>query len=325
MKKKIYVAGHNGLVGSALVRLLKKKNVKIITVDRKKLDLTNQNHVKKFLKKQKPDQIYIAAAKAGGIHANSIYPADFIYENIMIEANIIHQAFLNGIKKILFLGSSCIYPKFQSKPIKENKLLTGPLEQTNEPYAIAKITGIKLCESYNRQYGNKFGVDYRSVMPSNLYGINDKYNLQDSHVIPALIRKFYEAKKNNNPTITIWGSGKPKREFLYVDDLASACYFLMNIKKEKFYQGTTSMCSHVNVGSGKDLTIKKLAEKIKKIVNFNGIIEFDKTKSDGVKKKLLNNARIRKLGWRPKVNLELGLKKTFQDYIKRYGNRKKNI
>ena len=243
----------------------------------------------------------------------------------MIEANIIHQAFLNGIKKILFLGSSCIYPKFQSKPIKENKLLTGPLEQTNEPYAIAKITGIKLCESYNRQYGNKFGVDYRSVMPSNLYGINDKYNLQDSHVIPALIRKFYEAKKNNNPTITIWGSGKPKREFLYVDDLASACYFLMNIKKEKFYQGTTSMCSHVNVGSGKDLTIKKLAEKIKKIVNFNGIIEFDKTKSDGVKKKLLNNARIRKLGWRPKVNLELGLKKTFQDYIKRYGNRKKNI
>jgi GDP-L-fucose synthase len=319
MKKKIYVAGHNGLVGSAIVRLLKKKKVKIITSDRKKIDLTNQNDVKKFLKKEKPDQIYIAAAKAGGIYANSIYPADFIYDNVMIEANIIHQAFLNGIKKILFLGSSCIYPKFQSRPIKENKLLTGPLEVTNEPYALAKITGIKLCESYNRQYGKKFGIDYRSVMPSNLYGVSDNYNLQNSHVIPALIRKFYEAKINNNPKVIVWGSGKPKREFLYIDDLAKACYFLMNTKKEKFYAGVNPMCSHINVGSGYDLTIKRLAENIKKIVGFKGTIEFDKNKPDGVKKKLLDNTRIRKLGWKPRISLKRGLKKTFQDYKKKYG------
>jgi GDP-L-fucose synthase len=319
MKKKIYVAGHNGLVGSAIVRLLKKKKVKIITSDRKKIDLTNQNDVKKFLKKEKPDQIYIAAAKAGGIYANSIYPADFIYDNVMIEANIIHQAFLNGIKKILFLGSSCIYPKFQSRPIKENKLLTGPLEVTNEPYALAKITGIKLCESYNRQYGKKFGIDYRSVMPSNLYGVSDNYNLQNSHVIPALIRKFYEAKINNNPKVIVWGSGKPKREFLYIDDLAKACYFLMNTKKEKFYAGANPMCSHINVGSGYDLTIKRLAENIKKIVGFKGTIEFDKNKPDGVKKKLLDNTRIRKLGWKPRISLKRGLKKTFQDYKKKYG------
>jgi len=319
MKKKIYVAGHNGLVGSAIVRLLKKKNVKIITAESKKLNLTNQNKVKKFLKKEKPDEIYIAAAKAGGIYANSIYPADFIYKNIMIEANIIHQSFLIGIKKILFLGSSCIYPKFQSKPINEEKLLTGSLESTNEPYSIAKIAGIKLCESYNRQYSKKFGIDYRSVMPSNLYGINDNYNLQNSHVIPALIRKFYEAKINKSPTIAVWGSGKPKREFLHVDDLARACYLLMNIKREKYYEVASSMCSHINVGSGYDLTIKKLAENIKEIVGYKGIIEFDKTRPDGVKKKLLDSSRIRKLGWKPKISLDQGLKKIFQDYKKKNG------
>lgn len=315
-KLRIFVAGHKGMVGSALIRLLKKQNLDIITRDRKELDLLNQQQVQNFFKNEKIDQVYLAAAKVGGIHANDTYPAEFIYENLMIETNVIHNAFLNGVKKFLFLGSSCIYPKFASQPVKENKLLTGELELTNEPYAIAKIAGIKICESYNRQYGTSHNIDFRSIMPTNLYGPGDNYHPENSHVIPGLIYRFHEAKIHNLPNVKIWGTGKPRREFLYVDDMAKASIYLMNLEKKKFYEKTSPMCSHINVGSGSDLTIKELAETIKDVVGFKGEIYFDKTKPDGIPRKFLDIRLINSLGFKPEITLKKGLVKTYKDYIK---------
>ena len=313
---RIFIAGHNGLVGSALVRLLQTHNVEILVKDRKELDLLNQQSVQSFFKNEKIDQVYLAAAKVGGIYANNTYPAEFIYENLMIQNNIIHNAFLNGVKKLLFLGSSCIYPKYTNQPMKEEELLTGKLESTNEPYAIAKIAGIKMCESYNRQYGESNDIDYRSIMPTNLYGPGDNYDPENSHVIPALIRRFHEAKINNLPEVIIWGSGTPKREFLYVDDLAKASIHLMNLDKKTYYEQTLPMCNYINVGSGQDITIRELAETIKKIVDFKGEIKFDLSKSDGSPIKLLDSERINNLGFKPKTSLKDGLIKTYHDYIK---------
>jgi len=312
-KDKIYIAGHNGMVGSAIVRQLQTKlnnTAQLITRTHQELDLTNQQQVDNFIAGERPNQIYLAAAKVGGIHANNIYPADFIYQNLMIQANIIHAAHKNNIQKLLFLGSSCIYPKSAKQPMKEEMLLTGILEPTNEPYAIAKIAGIKLCESYNRQYSR----DYRSVMPTNLYGPGDNYHPKNSHVIPALIRKFHEAKSDNASKVTIWGSGKPKREFLYVDDMASACVYVMNLDKEVYQQQVKPMQSYINVGTGQDLTIKQLAEGMAKVIGFKGKIEFDISKSDGTKRKLMDSTRLNSLGWRPKIDLEQGIKQTYKDY-----------
>jgi GDP-L-fucose synthase len=312
-KNKIYIAGHNGMVGSAIVRQLQTKlnnTAQLITRTHQELDLTNQQQVDNFIAGERPNQIYLAAAKVGGIHANNIYPADFIYQNLMIQANIIHAAHKNNIQKLIFLGSSCIYPKSAKQPMKEEALLTGVLEPTNEPYAIAKIAGIKLCESYNRQYSR----DYRSVMPTNLYGPGDNYHPKNSHVIPALIRKFHEAKSDNASKVTIWGSGKPKREFLYVDDMASACVYVMNLDKEVYQQQVKPMQSHINVGTGQDLTIKQLAEGIAKVIGFKGKIEFDISKSDGTKRKLMDSTRLNSLGWQPKIDLEQGIKQTYKDY-----------
>ena len=315
-KLRIFIAGHKGLVGSALFRLLKVHDVEIITKDRKELDLLNYKDVHNFFQTEKIDQVYLAAAKVGGIHANNNYPADFIYENLAIQNNVIHNAFISGVKKLLFLGSSCIYPKDTIQPIREEYLLTGKLEPTNEPYAIAKIAGIKMCESYNRQYGKSHSIDYRSLMPTNLYGPGDSYHQENSHVIPALINRFYEAKINNLPVVTIWGTGKPKREFLYVDDMARASIYLMNIDKNIYYKQTSTMCSHINVGSGEDLTIKELAETIKEVVDFKGKIYFDPTKPDGISRKLLDSKLINSLGFKPEISLKYGLIKTYQDYIK---------
>ena len=312
-KDKIYIAGHNGMVGSAIVRQLQTKlnnTAQLITRTHQELDLTNQQQVDNFIAGERPNQIYLAAAKVGGIHANNIYPADFIYQNLMIQANIIHAAHKNNIQKLIFLGSSCIYPKSAKQPMKEEMLLTGILEPTNEPYAIAKIAGIKLCESYNRQYSR----DYRSVMPTNLYGPGDNYHPKNSHVIPALIRKFHEAKSDNASKVTIWGSGKPKREFLYVDDMASACVYVMNLDKEVYQQQVKPMQSYINVGTGQDLTIKQLAEGMAKVIGFKGKIEFDISKSDGTKRKLMDSTRLNSLGWRPKIDLEQGIKQTYKDY-----------
>jgi GDP-L-fucose synthase len=318
IEPKIYVAGHNGMVGSAILRILeKKKDAHIIVKRRAELDLTNQASVQDFFTKEKPDQVYIASAKVGGIYANNVYPAEFIYENIMIEANIIHAAFLNGVKKLLFLGSSCIYPKFAQQPMKEECLLTGLLESTNEPYAIAKIAGIKLCESYNRQYGENYGIDYRSVMPTNLYGIGDNYHPENSHVIPALIRKFHEAKTRHDPKVTVWGTGTAKREFLYVDDLARACVYVMNLSKERFLQNTKQTSNLINVGSGSDLSIEELAKIIKEMIAYKGQIEFDANKPDGMPRKLLDSQRINYLGWKPEVSLKDGLAKTYEDFKKK--------
>ena len=316
VKPKIFIAGHNGMVGSTLVRLLKSQEVEIITKDRAELDLLNQNNVQNFFKNQKIDQVYLAAAKVGGIHANNTYPANFIYENLTITTNVIHSAFLNGIKKLLFLGSSCIYPKNANQPIKEEELLTGKLEPTNEPYSIAKIAGIKTCESYNRQYGKSHSVDYRCIMPTNLYGPGDNYHPQNSHVIPGLIYRFHEAKINNLSNVTIWGTGIPKREFLYVDDMARASIHLMNIDKKTYDEHTSPMCSHINAGSGMDLSIKELAEIIKEVVGFKGEINFDLTKPDGSPRKFLDNKRINNLGFKPEISLKEGLIKTYHDYIK---------
>jgi GDP-L-fucose synthase len=317
MSKKIFVVGHNGMVGSAIVRCLLKKDKEshIITKDRNKLNLTNQESVKNFFKRKKIDQIYLAAAKVGGIFANNTYPANFIYENLMIQANVINAAFESGIKRLLFFGSSCIYPKFSNQPIKEKDLLTGALEPTNEPYAIAKIAGIKLCESYTRQYGEKYGIDYRSIMPTNLYGPGDNYDLKDCHVIPALIRKFHEAKIKKLSKVLVWGSGRQKREFLYVDDLAEASIVAMNLEKKIYYKNTDFMNSHINVGFGSDLSIKVLANLIKEITHYRGKIVFDISKPDGVKKKLLHNKKILSFGWKPKYSLRDGLKKTYEDFL----------
>jgi GDP-L-fucose synthase len=316
LHQKIYVAGHRGMVGSAIVRELKKKGYQnIVTRTHTELDLTNQAAVQAFFEKEKPDHVYLAAAKVGGIHANNTFPAEFIYQNLMMESNVIHQAFTHGVKKLLFLGSSCIYPKLAPQPMSEDALLTGKLEPTNEPYAIAKIAGIKLCESYNRQYGESHGIDYRSVMPTNLYGPGDNYHPENSHVIPALIRRFHEAKVNNAPEVIIWGTGTPRREFLYVDDMASASVFVMELDKEIYDQHTEPMQSHINVGSGSDITISELAQTIAKVVDYEGIISFDDSKPDGAPRKLMESQRLNQLGWSPSFELGAGLKMTYVEYI----------
>ena len=309
---KIYIAGHRGMVGSAIVRELAKQgqtNIVIRTHD--ELDLTNQQAVRDFFEAEKPDQVYLAAAKVGGIHANKTYPAEFIYDNLMVQANVIHEGYKVGVQKLLFLGSSCIYPKAVRQPMREDALLSGILESTNEPYAVAKIAGIKLCESYNRQYG----VDYRSVMPTNLYGVGDNYHPENSHVIPALIRRFHEAKANRNPEVVIWGSGSPMREFLYVDDMATASVYVMNLDKSIYDQKTEPMLSHINVGFGSDVTIKELAQRISAVVGYQGLIGFDPTKPDGTPRKLMDSGRLNSLGWQAQVNLKDGLTKAYQDYL----------
>lgn len=318
MQPKIYVAGHRGMVGAAIVRQLLESGhlqERIVTRCHRELDLINQSTVHEFFAAEKPDQVYLAAAKVGGIHANNSYPAEFIYDNLMIQANIIHAAFQNGVKKLLFLGSSCIYPKLAPQPMREDALLTGPLEATNEPYAIAKIAGIKLCESYNRQYGQSHGVDYRSVMPTNLYGPGDNYHRENSHVIPALVRRFHEAKLSKAPSVAIWGTGTPRREFLYVDDMAAACMHVMNLPKEAYDQHTQPMLGHINVGSGYDVTIKELSEAIGQAVGYEGSIAFDSTKPDGTPRKLMDSRRINALGWQPKVDLRQGLAKAYADFL----------
>ncbi len=314
-KPRIFIAGHKGMVGSALVRILKNYDVEIITKTRSELDLLNQNDVNSFFKSQKIDQVYLAAAKVGGILANNTYPAEFIYENLMIQSNVIHSVFINGVKKLLFLGSSCIYPKNANQPIKEEDLLTGKLEPTNESYAIAKIAGIKMCESYNRQYGESHNIDYRSVMPTNLYGPGDNYHPINSHVIPGLIYRFHEAKVKNFSKVVIWGTGKPRREFLYVDDMARASIEIMNMDIKTYNENISPMSSHINIGSGSDLTIKELAEIIKEVVGYQGKISFDQTKPDGVPRKLLNIERLKKFNFQTFINLKDGLIKTYKDYV----------
>ena len=317
LKQKIYVAGHRGMVGSAIVRTLKEKGYQnIVTRTHAELDLTNQAAVQAFFAKEKPDQVYLAAAKVGGIYANNTFPAEFIYQNLMMESNVIHQAFISGVKKLLFLGSSCIYPKLASQPMAENALLTGLLESTNEPYAVAKIAGIKLCESYNRQYGISHGVDYRSVMPTNLYGPGDNYHPENSHVIPALIRRFHEAKESKAPQVTIWGTGTPRREFLYVDDMAAASVFVMELDKTVYDQETQPMCSHINVGYGQDITIAQLAHAVGIAVGYEGKIALDPSKPDGSPRKWMDSSRLNRLGWQAQCHLEKGLALAYADFQK---------
>jgi len=309
---KIFVAGHRGMVGSAIVRQLEAKGyTNIITRTRDELDLTNQQAVHDFFQREKIDQVYLAAAKVGGIVANNTYPAEFIYENLMIQCNIIHSAHLANIQHLLFLGSSCIYPKLAEQPMKETALLTGTLEETNEPYAIAKIAGIKLCESYNRQYGR----DYRSVMPTNLYGSHDNFHPENSHVIPALLRRFHEAKVDGDKEVIAWGSGKPMREFLYVDDMADASIHVMNLNKSSYDENTEPMLSHINVGTGVDCTIRELVETVAKVVGFEGEVEFDSTKPDGAPRKLMDVNRLKSLGWRYSVSLEDGLAMSYEWFV----------
>ena len=316
LNTKIYVAGHRGIVGSAIVRNLEAKGfTKIVTRTHAELDLTNQAAVQAFFETEKPEQVYLAAAKVGGIYANNTFPAEFIYENLMMEANIIHQAFMSGVKKLLFLGSSCIYPKLAPQPMGEDALLTGKLESTNEPYAIAKIAGIKLCESYNRQYGNSHGIDYRSVMPTNLYGPGDNYHLENSHVIPALIRRFHEAKVNKLPEVVIWGTGTPRREFLYVDDMAAASVFVMELDKKTYDEQTNPMQSHINVGFGSDVTIAELAKVVGEAVGYQGSISFDLSKPDGTPRKWMDSSRLNQLGWNAKVGLDEGLRLAYEAFL----------
>jgi len=312
MMTKIFVAGHNGMVGSAICRQLAKKNVKVVTASRNELDLINQNSVIEFFKKEKFDQVYLAAAKVGGIHANNEYPADFIYQNLMIQSNVIYSAYKSGVSKLLFLGSSCIYPKLAKQPMVEAELLTGRLEPTNEPYAIAKIAGIKMCESFNRQYG----TDYRSIMPTNLYGPGDNYHPVNSHVVPALIHRFHEAKISNAGGVTVWGSGKVYREFMHVDDMASASIFVMNIEKNIYQQKTYEMESHINVGTGSDCSISDLTKAISEAIGFSGKIMWDTSKPDGPPRKLMDSSLIMSMGWRPSLNLADGLKDTYQNFLK---------
>ena len=312
MSSKIYVAGHRGMVGSAIVRLLEANGgSEIITRDHAELDLTDQQSVAEFFSSNEIDQVYLAAAKVGGIHANDTFPAEFIYENLMIEANIIHQAYLNGVKNLLFLGSSCIYPKDIDQPMAENALLTGTLESTNEPYAIAKIAGIKLCESYNRQYG----VEYRSVMPTNLYGPNDNFHPENSHVVPALIRRFHEATLNQEPEVVVWGSGKPMREFLHVDDMAAASLFVMQLPSAVYRANTSPMLSHINVGTGIDCTIREVAETLAQIIGYSGAIVFDSSRPDGTARKLMDVTRLNSMGWSARIELIEGLSSTYRWYL----------
>ncbi len=313
---KIYVAGHRGMVGGAILRALQSQgHSNLLTRTRAELDLTNQAAVQAFFADEKPDQVYLAAAKVGGIHANNTYPADFIYQNLMVQANVVDAAFRNGVKKLLFLGSSCIYPRLAEQPMREDALLTGVLEPTNEPYAIAKIAGIKLCESYNRQYGASHGVDYRSVMPTNLYGPGDNYHPENSHVIPALIRRFHEAKVSGAPSVSIWGSGTPKREFLYVDDMAAASVFVMNLPQAIYQQHTQPMLSHINVGFGSDITIAELAQAVGEAVGYQGRIEFDSSKPDGAPRKWMDSGRLNALGWMARVALADGLAQSYASYL----------
>ena len=309
----VFVAGHKGMVGSAIVRALKTSNENsIITSDRSKLDLLDQKSVESFFKKNKIDQVFVAAAKVGGIHANSSFPADFIYENLVIQSNIVNAAHHSDVSKLLFLGSSCIYPKYSKQPIKEEYLLDGKLEETNEPYAIAKIAGIKLCESFNRQYKR----DYRSVMPTNLYGPFDNFHELNSHVIPSLINRFFDAIHNNKKKVKIWGTGKAMREFLHVDDMAAACIHIMNIDSNIFNKHTSEMLSHINIGTGKECSIKELAELIGEISGFNGEIEFDNSYPDGSPRKLLDVNKLELLGWKSKISLKDGLINTYNWYKK---------
>ena len=313
LNDKIYIAGHMGLVGSAIVRQLELTSfTNLIMRTHKELDLTNQSEVQAFFKKEKPDYVILAAAKVGGIHANNAYPADFIYQNIMIEANIINSAYENKVKRLLFLGSTCIYPKAVEQPMREDALLTGVLEPTNEPYALAKIAGIKLCESYNRQHG----IDFRSVMPTNLYGINDNFHPENSHVIPALMQRLHKAKINNDDEVIVWGTGKAMREFLYVDDMAQASLFVLELDEKTYQANTKPMLSHINVGTGKDITIREMAETMKKVVGYTGKLAFDTKKPDGAPRKLIDVTRLKNMGWGHTINLKEGLKKTYDWYLK---------
>lgn len=312
--KRVYVAGHLGLVGSSLYRRISERGAdEVVVRTRSQVELGNQSEVNRFFESEQLDEVYMAAAKVGGIHANDTLPAEFIYENLSVQANVINAAWRSGVKKLLFLGSSCVYPRLSPQPIREEYLMTGPLEPTNEPYAIAKIAGIKMCESYNRQYG----TDYRSVMPTNLYGPGDNYHPENSHVIPALLRRFHQAKSENNPEVVIWGSGKPMREFMFVDDMADACVHIMNLPRKVYDQHTSPTQSHINVGTGKDITIAELAKLIGGVVGFKGRITFDTSKPDGMPRKLLDVSKLSALGWKAKTSLEEGLEKTYQAYLER--------
>ena len=317
--QKIYVAGHRGMVGSAIVRVLTgsghARADQLIVRTHAQLDLTDQRAVREFLLSERPDQVYLAAARVGGIHANNTYPADFIYDNLLIEANVIEASFRAGVKRLLFLGSSCIYPRNAAQPMREDALLTGVLESTNEPYAIAKIAGIKLCESFNRQYGSSHGIDYRSVMPTNLYGPGDNYHPENSHVIPALLRRFHEAALANAPEVAVWGSGKPRREFLFVDDMAQASVHVMHLPRDTYEQHTQPMLSHINVGYGDDVSIAELARLVATTTGYTGKIVLDSTKPDGTPRKLMDSSRLHALGWRARVGLEEGLKRAYQDFL----------
>lgn len=312
---RIFIAGHRGMVGGALVRALRGDlQTELVTRTRDELDLTDQSAVRDFFSREKIEQVYLAAAKVGGIQANNDYPADFIYTNLMIQTNVIHQAFEAGVKKLLFLGSSCIYPKLAPQPMSEEALLTGYLEPTNEPYAIAKIAGLKMCESYNREFGASHGVDFRCVMPTNLYGPGDNYHPENSHVVPALIRRFCEAVQFGKPSVTIWGSGVPRREFLHVDDMAAASIFVMNLPKPTYAALTTPMQSHINIGYGSDVTIAELARMIANATGFSGRIEFDMSKPDGPKRKLIDSSKLQSAGWSPRISLSDGLNATVAFY-----------
>jgi GDP-L-fucose synthase len=304
---RIYVAGHRGMVGGAISRKLRERGVEVITRTRAELDLTNQAAVRAFFANEKPDGVVLAAAKVGGIHANNTYPADFIYENLMIEANVVHQAYAAGVQRLLFLGSSCIYPRAVEQPMREDALLTGVLEPTNEPYAVAKIAGIKLCESYNRQYG----TDYRSVMPTNLYGPGDNFHPENSHVLPALIRRFHEAAASGAEEVLIWGTGTPWREFLHVDDMAEAALFVFDLDRQTYEENTEPMLSHINVGYGEDVTIAEIANLVANVTGFNGRIVFDTSKPDGTMRKLMDSGRLTAMGWKPSVALSEGIKETY--------------